>query len=233
MPDIAYLHIFLRASWIIQGVYLLLGTMSVICWGLVFAKLIQFRRLSKTVTEDTETLREARELQAAFLNLSPGSITQTLAQAGHDEYLELQGLGLPQGERAQIVLESLRHTLRDEVRRQADAGFRPLTFLGVCANAAPLMGLFGTVWGIFHSFQGFSELSRAANLMIVGQGLGEALGTTIVGLLVAIPATLFYNYFLSRLGALERNLAHFAQLFLKLVKHDLHRQRTPEPDHSR
>lgn len=233
MPDIAYLHIFLRSSWIIQGVYLLLATMSVICWGLVFAKLIQFRRLSKAVAEDAETLREARELQPAYLNLSPGSITQKVAQAGHDEYLELQGLGLPPGERAHIVLESLRHTLRDEVRRQAGAGFRPLTFLGVCANAAPLMGLFGTVWGIFHSFQGFSELSRAANLMVVGQGLGEALGTTIAGLLVAIPATLFYNYFLSRLGELERNLSHFAQLFLKLVKNDLHRQQTQALDHSR
>ena len=222
MPDIAYLQIFLRSSLIIQGVYLLLATMSVICWGLVFAKLIQFRRLAKTVAEDTETLREARELEAGYLNLSPASITHTVAQAGHDEYLELQGLGLPQSERTQLILESLRHTLRDEVRQQAGNSFRPLTFLGVCANAAPLMGLFGTVWGIFHSFQGFSELSRAANLMVVGQGLGEALGTTIVGLLVAIPATLFYNYFLSRLGELERNLSHFSQLFLKLVKNDLH-----------
>lgn len=232
MPDIASPHIFLNASWIIQGVYLLLGSMSVICWWLAFAKLIQFHRLSKIVTEDTEALREAREFQAAYLNLTPGTITHAVAQAGHDEYLDIQGLGLPPVKRTHIVLESLRHTLRDAVRLQAVASFRPLTFLGVCANAAPLMGLFGTVWGIFHSFQGFSDLNRATNLIVVGQGLGEALGTTIAGLLVAIPATLFHTYFLSRLGGLERKLSHFAQAFLKLVKTDLHREGNQEQVHS-
>lgn len=226
MTEIAYLQIFFRSSLIIQGVYVLLTTMSVICWALVFAKLLQFRRLDKVVAEDTETLQDAKDLQTAYLNLPPASnsITWRVAQTGYEEYQEIQELGLSPEERTQIVLESLRHSLRDEVRRQADNSFRPLAFLGVSANAAPLMGLFGTVWGIFHSFQGFGELSRAANLAIVGQGLGEALGTTIVGLLVAIPATLFYNYFLSRMGELERNLTHFSGLLLKLVKHDLHRQ---------
>ncbi|TVQ97602.1 MAG: hypothetical protein EA399_12780 [Desulfovibrionales bacterium] len=226
MSEIAYLQIFLRSSAIIQGVYIVLATMSVVCWALVFAKLLQYRRFTKIVADDTETLQESKELHAAILNLppAPNSITRKVAQAGYEEYLELQELGLSQEERAPVVLESLRHTLRDEVRRQSGNSFRPLAFLGVCANAAPLMGLFGTVWGIFHSFQGFGELSRAASLMTVGQGLGEALGTTIVGLLVAIPATLFFNYFLGRQGELERGLDHFAGLFLKLVKHDLHKR---------
>ncbi|SDB32466.1 biopolymer transport protein TolQ [Desulfonatronum thiosulfatophilum] len=230
MPGTNYLQIFLNASLIIQVMYILLAAMSVICWGLAFAKLMQFRRLLKIVAEDTESLQEAKELQTAFLNLTPtpGAVTRKVAQAGYDEYQELRGLSLPQGERTQIILDNLRHTLRDEVGRQAGKSFRPTAFLGVCANAAPLMGLFGTVWGIFHSFQGFGNMSRAANLMVVGQGLGEALGTTIVGLLVAIPATLFYNYFLSRLGELQRNLTYFAQLLLKLIKADLHQQQVRE-----
>lgn len=169
-------------------------------------------------------LQDATELQAALLNLEPGSISHKVALAGYNEYQELQILSLSQGERVKVVLESARHAFRDETRLQISNIFRPLFFLGVCANAAPLMGLFGTVWGIFHSFQGFGNMSRAASLMVVGQGLGEALGTTIVGLLVAIPATLFYNYFLSRLGELERSVSQFAQIFLKLIKNDLHRQ---------
>ncbi|GAB6057934.1 MotA/TolQ/ExbB proton channel family protein [Desulfonatronum parangueonense] len=225
-----YLQIFLNSSLIIQAMYILLGAMSVICWGLAFAKLMQFRRLLRIVAEDTESLQEAKELQTAFLNLTPApdAVARKVAQAGYDDYQELQGLRMPQGERTQIILDNLRHTLRDEVGRQAGKCFRPTAFLGVCANAAPLMGLFGTVWGIFHSFQGFGNMSRAAGLMVVGQGLGEALGTTIVGLLVAIPATLFYNYLLSRLGELQRNLSYFAQLFLKLIKADLHQQQIRE-----
>lgn len=227
MPPTDYLQIFLRSSLIIQVVYVTLAFMSVTCWGIVFLKLAQFRRLRERIAEDTESLLNAKDLDSAFLNLAPGPdhVTHRVAQAGYMEYQELGDLELPPGERPKIVLENLRHTLRDEVRREMSDSFRPLPFLGVCANAAPLMGLFGTVWGIFHSFQGFGNLGRSASLLIVGQGLGEALGTTIAGLLVAIPATLFHNYFLNRLGELERSLTRFSQLLLKLIKNDLHRMR--------
>ncbi|HDQ40297.1 MAG TPA: hypothetical protein ENN39_04620 [Desulfonatronum sp.] len=226
MPHTDYLQIFFRSSLIIQGVYVILASMSVTCWSIVFYKLMQLRRMRKKIKEDSETFQGARELHAAFLSLAPApdSISHKVAQAGYIEYQELGSLELPQGERVKIVLESLRHTLGDEVRQEVANSFRPLPFLGVCANAAPLMGLFGTVWGIFHSFQGFGNMGRAASLMVVGQGLGEALGTTIAGLLVAIPATLFYNYFLNRIGDLERSLTQFSQLFLKLIKNDLHRR---------
>lgn len=228
MPYIDYLQIFIQSSLIIQVVYVILAFMSVTCWSIVFYKLIQFRRLREKIAEDAETLQNAKDLDSAFLSLSPAPdhITHRVAQISYLEYQELSDLELPPGERPKIVLENLRHTLRDGVRQEIANSFRPLPFLGVCANAAPLMGLFGTVWGIFHSFQGFGDMGRAASLLVVGQGLGEALGTTIVGLLVAIPATLFYNYFLNRLGELERSLTQFSQLFLKLIKNDLHRAQT-------
>ncbi len=227
MPYIDYLQIFLQSSLIIQVVYVILAFMSVTCWGIVFLKLAQFRRLRERIAEDGETLLNAKDLDSAFLILAPAPyrITHRVAQAGYMEYQELGNLELPPGEMPKIVLENLRHVLHDEVRREISDAFRPLPFLGICANAAPMMGLFGTVWGIFHSFQGFGDLGRSASLLVVGQGLGEALGTTIAGLLVAIPATIFYNYFLNRLGELERSLTQFSQLFLKLIKNDLHRAR--------
>jgi len=227
MPHIDYLQIFLQSSLIIQVVYVTLAFMSVTCWGIVFLKLAQFRRLRERIAEDSEILLNAKDLDSVFLSLAPipDRITHRVAQAGYMEYQELGDLELPPGERPKIILENVRHTLRDEIRRETSDAFRPLLFLGVCANAAPLMGLFGTVWGIFHAFKGFGNFGLSAGLLVVGQGLGEALGTTIVGLLVAIPATLFYNYFLNRLGELERSLTRFSQLFLKLVKNDLPRAR--------
>lgn len=227
MPHTDYLQIFFHSSLIIQGVYVILLFMSVICWSIVFFKLLQFRRLGARIAEDTEMLMSVNELHSAFFSLAPDpdNVTQRVAHGGFSEYQELGELELPPGERPKIVLENLRQTLRDAVSREISDAFRPLLFLGVCANAAPLMGLFGTVWGIFHSFQGFGNLGRSASLLVVGQGLGEALGTTIAGLLVAIPATLFYNYFLNRLDNLDRSLTRFSQAFLKLIKNDLHRSR--------
>ena len=74
---------------------------------------------------------------------------------------------------------------------------RNLPFLATCANAAPFIGLFGTVWGIMHSFHSIG-MAQSAALATVAPGISEALIATAIGLLVAIfSATIFYNYFLA------------------------------------
>lgn len=85
-----------------------------------------------------------------------------------------------------------------------------ITFLATTASAAPFLGLFGTVWGILNAFWKLGHASGITSLEVVGPHLAEALSTTALGLIAAIPAVIFYNYFVSRTHVLERDLNQFA-----------------------
>jgi biopolymer transport protein ExbB/TolQ len=67
-----------------------------------------------------------------------------------------------------------------------------ITFLATAASVAPLVGLFGTVWGIIHAFSGISA-SGITDISAIAPGIAEALITTLLGLIVAIPSLIFHN----------------------------------------
>jgi biopolymer transport protein TolQ len=98
--------------------------------------------------------------------------------------------------------------------------FGSLSFLATCVNVAPFIGLFGTVWGIMHSFYAIGLMKRAT-LAAVAPGLAEALITTAIGLAVAIPASIAYNFLTRMLGRIEMALVELAGTFLKRVESEL------------
>ena len=77
--------------------------------------------------------------------------------------------------------------------------------LSVSAAVSPLMGLFGTVWGLIHAFVRIGEL-QSADIATVAPGIAEALITTLAGLMVAIPALAMYHYVANKIRATERQL---------------------------
>jgi biopolymer transport protein TolQ len=82
--------------------------------------------------------------------------------------------------------------------RPADEAIRPfdknLWFLSMTSSVAPFIGLFGTVWGIMRSFAAIGA-AKSVSIAVIAPGLAAALGTTVLGLLVAIPAAIAYHYF--------------------------------------
>jgi biopolymer transport protein TolQ len=89
---------------------------------------------------------------------------------------------------------------------------RGLEFLATTGNNAPFVGLFGTVAGIMNAFQHIGQ-SGSASLAVVAPGIAEALITTAVGLAVAIPASIFYNHFVSELRRLSVSIDLFSTEF--------------------
>ena len=87
------------------------------------------------------------------------------------------------------VVEQL---LMKEIGRYRYAGEKGLAILGTTASIAPFIGLFGTVWGIFHALHSIGETGQAGLSQVAGP-VGEALIMTGLGLAVAIPAVVFYN----------------------------------------
>lgn len=83
-----------------------------------------------------------------------------------------------------------------------------LGFLATVGSASPFIGLFGTVWGIMHSFQSIAA-SKNTTLAVVAPGIAEALLATAIGLFVAIPATIFYNYLTSEIDSINYKIDDF------------------------
>ncbi|MEK6555056.1 MAG: MotA/TolQ/ExbB proton channel family protein, partial [Bdellovibrionota bacterium] len=84
-------------------------------------------------------------------------------------------------------------------------------------STGPFIGLFGTVWGIMGAFHKIGA-TNMANLAVVAPGISEALVATAVGLAAAIPATVAYNHFLTKIKKEELDLNNFAADFLNITK---------------
>ena len=93
--------------------------------------------------------------------------------------------------------------------REVEKLEKNLSFLATVGSSAPFVGLFGTVWGIMHSFQSIAT-SKNTSLAVVAPGIAEALLATAIGLFAAIPAVIFYNYLISRITLINNKIEDFS-----------------------
>jgi biopolymer transport protein TolQ len=133
-----------------------------------------------------------------FNDLRPGALT--------DENVRSEGLSETQLQAMRLVLEKAQSEERDDLRPG-------LVWLAVIGTVSPLLGLMGTVIGVMNAFLGITA-TGVANIGAVAPGVAEALITTVVGLAVAIPAVIGYNYFVSRLNYFGGELEGFASEFI-------------------
>ncbi len=217
-----------RSSLEMQAVYAIQGLMSVISWFIIIYKSIQLPRERRRASQDMASLEATGDLSRWVWDAGrdPSVAGCRIASAGLAQRDRLMLLNLPPAGKAQVVLDGVRDALWRETEAQIDRVFGKLPYLGAFANAGPLFGLFGTVWGVMDSFGGFVEV-KSMSLSALGPGLAEALATTAVGLIVAIPASLAYNYFLVRLRGLESEFGAFAMAVLTQVQVELAEEGRP------
>ena len=91
-----------------------------------------------------------------------------------------------------------------------------LPLLGSSAAVSPLIGLFGTIWGLIHAFLDISK-EKSADISTVAPGIAEALITTLAGLVVAIPAMIAFHYFSHELRRIESQLLDIGEMLLILT----------------
>ncbi len=204
-----------QASWIVQLVILLLVLLSVTSWTIIAFKWRELRRAE----QDSEAFLEVYHdgsLDAAYeaardLDRSPLS---TIFLAAYGEMHRMARFaGKPQATDLEAAhVNALARHIRwsgseEELRLE-----RGLNFLATTGSAAPFIGLFGTVIGIINAFQSIG-MTGSASLAVVAPGIAEALIATAIGLFAAIPATVFYNYFLGDLRSLNAGIDLFSAEF--------------------
>ncbi len=125
--------------------------------------------------------------------------------------------------RSSHSMGSIQRTLRRSISVEIHRYRQLVPFLATVGNTAPFIGLFGTVWGIMHTFQGIG-LSGSASLAVVAPGISEALIATAAGLAAAIPAVMAYNHFINKIQVLNSELETFSSDLLNIIERDIQNQ---------
>jgi biopolymer transport protein ExbB/TolQ len=187
MESLPFFDLLINSGPVVKGVLFLLAAASVASWAIAFEKLFRILAFSRLLPELTGGARAA----------SGGNWLAQRFQAVADAE------PAPQGETRADFSARLERSLQMEASAQVQRLQTGLPFLATVGATAPFIGLFGTVWGIMHSFSGIAA-ARDTSLATVAPGIAEALFATAIGLAAAIPAVLFYNQAnvsLSRLAA--------------------------------
>ncbi|BDB95989.1 MotA/TolQ/ExbB proton channel family protein [Candidatus Hydrogenosomobacter endosymbioticus] len=198
---------FLQADLVVKSVMVLLALLSVRSWTVIFSKFMSIKRAREEAEEvmDYADQRDildggihmATGLSGSFADLMVLSVQETqkakdYGSAGlsmwHQHLLQLMG----------VIMEE-----------QKDELHKGLGFLDWCAAASPFIGLFGTVWGIMHSFH--VAVSGKADIAVIAPGMAEALFATAMGLVVAIPCLIAYNKLSLEVIRFTLKMENFAQ----------------------
>jgi len=133
---------------------------------------------------------------------------------GSKEISLMEELELGKGkDRLDVIRMTLERVGSEEINRLE----KSIVFLATTGNVSPFFGLLGTVWGIMHSFASIG-VRGSASLAVVAPGIAMALIATILGLAVAIPAVMAYNFFNNKLKVISTQVDNFALEFLSAVK---------------
>ncbi|HDS1682832.1 TPA: MotA/TolQ/ExbB proton channel family protein [Pseudomonas putida] len=197
-------------------IWLLVG-FSVATWGLALVKVAQFVRLKHQDKRFHQQFWAASSLDSAaeLSHELPGPAAR-VAQSGYAAIAvgDSQASDLSHAINHQDRLErALRQQIVRE-RRSLETGLAVVASIG---STSPFIGLFGTVWGIMEALKGISA-AGSASLETVAGPIGAALVATGVGIAVAVPAVLVYNYFLRRLKLTAADLDDFAHDFYSLAQ---------------
>ena len=212
LASIDALSLIWQASWLVQLVIGLLALSSVFSWAIILAKWRELRRAEQDSEAFLEVYQEG-SLDAAYqlarnLDRSPLASMFVSAYAEFNRMTRFGGKGKP-GALSEGQLRALERQLGWAGSREALRLERGLSFLATTGSAAPFIGLFGTVVGIINAFHGIGQ-AGTASLAVVAPGIAEALIATAIGLFAAIPATIFYNYFVGELRGLTAAIDLFA-----------------------
>jgi biopolymer transport protein ExbB len=189
-------HVWLEGDWVTRAVAVVLLTMSVVTWVVIVLKALTLKR-HRQQARDIDGFWHSPDFAEGLAKLGPQGDNPfyLLALQGREATSHILHQDGDTGRQlhdsldvSDWVTRALRNAL-DDVTARLQAGLAVLASIG---STAPFVGLFGTVWGIYHALLGIGA-SGAATIDQVAGPIGEALIMTALGLVVAIPAVLGYN----------------------------------------
>jgi biopolymer transport protein TolQ len=219
--ELSIFQLVLHASVVVQAVMLLLLGISVASWAAIFRKLFSLSKvkaLNDSFERDFWSGSSLNDLfAAATKNARSGGPMERIFASGMREYQKLRERRISD---AGTLMDGARRAMRASFQREMDVVETHLSFLASVGSVSPYVGLFGTVWGIMHSFTGLAALTQVT-LATVAPGIAEALVSTAIGLFAAIPAVVAYNRFARDIDRIAIRLETFIEEFSNILQRNV------------
>jgi biopolymer transport protein TolQ len=215
--------LFLQADIIVKCVMGVLLAASLWSWGIMFAKTMAMRRLMRDANNFEESFWSGGSIDDLYDRIGnrPADPMAATFAAAMLEWRRSAARGLIGSNGLQAsVQQRIERLMNVTVLREMERIERYMTFLATVGSTAPFVGLFGTVWGIMNAFEGIAA-SKNTSLVVVAPGIAEALFTTAMGLIAAIPAVVGYNKITTDLGRYANRLDNFASEFGAILSRQL------------
>lgn len=195
------------------GVIAVLILFSLFTWTIALLKLVQYFRLSRRDKKFKKAFWQQENIRQALSQDARPSALANLAQAAFHAPRSFRGHNTLEAQLPDRVERALQQQIQRE-RRSLESGLALLASIG---TTSPFIGLFGTVWGIMAALQDIG-ISGSASLDTVAGPIGSALIATGIGIAVAVPAILVYNYFQRRLKLAVADMDDFAHDIYSLMQ---------------
>jgi biopolymer transport protein TolQ len=217
--DFSLLALFMRATFTVKVVMVLMVAMSFWSWSIIVQRLIVFRAARREAAVFDRAFWSGQPLDELHERIGPEprGPAEKIFAAGMLEWQRShrQDGALIAGAQARID-----RAMDVAIARESERLNAGLSFLATTGSTAPFIGLFGTVWGIKHAFEQIA-ISQNTNLAVVAPGIAEALLATGIGLVAAIPAVVFYNKLSADAERIIAGYEAFADEFATILSRQL------------
>jgi biopolymer transport protein TolQ len=215
----ALLTLFKEASFVVQLVMIGLLLCSVWVWAIAIEKTLLYARTRRAMDRFEQAFWSGESLEELYRTLSarPTHSMAALFVAAMREWKRSLEGQVHSFSGLQMRIEKVMDVT---IAREVEILERRLLVLATVGSAGPFVGLFGTVWGIMTSFQSIAA-SENTSLAVVAPGIAQALLATAIGLVAAIPATIFYNKLASEVNKQAQRLEGFADEFSAILSRQI------------
>lgn len=201
---------------IVDAVLILLVFLSIATWTIAILKIRQFKAM----------FSNSQVFQAAFWNAKDWAAGEKVVESDSSDLAAIAKVGFQELNEfnkspnslkyAGDIHEVLERPMRQEIQKILRLRERGLAELASIGSISPFVGLFGTVWGIMNALQKIGA-SGQASIDVVAGPIGEALIATAIGIAAALPAVVFYNYFVRKMKLWNTEVDGFTEAFLRVA----------------
>ena len=202
-----------QGDFVARGTLIILVLMSLFSWYIILIKIWDQRKLRQSAKLTEQKFWTASSIKDAVERLPKGDVFRSIAEDGLRATSHHEGRLTDRIDFHEWVTMSLQRS-SEAVNSHLQSGLAVLATVG---STAPFVGLFGTVWGIYHALVAIGVSGQASIDKVAGP-VGEALIMTAIGLFVAVPAVMGYNWLIRRNKGVQESLHNFvADLHALLV----------------
>jgi len=206
-------------------VLLVLLIFSVLSWTIIFAKFFVYRLARKEDNKFLAIFAKAESLTNIYnysRELKHSPVARVFLTGYRELYLFQEKMKNEPGDKAKepmrdVDIKGIELSLNKGINREIERLSNKLEFLATTGSITPFIGLFGTVWGIMHSFRVIG-VQGSASIGGVAPGIAEALIATAAGLVAAIPAVIFFNYLNNKIRIFGSRMDDFSRDFVYLAE---------------